>query len=100
MNTSPLMNITLTPAEVTTIADQISTCVLTRINAALQQASKTQRPSLIQLTVKEVAEQLKFSEKTIHKYLSTGRLRGCNLGTLDKPIWRVSQQNVDDFLKS
>lgn len=92
------MNITLTPSEVNTIAEQISASVLARVNAVLQQELKSTRPSLVRLTVKEVAEQLKLSEKTIHKYLSAGRLRGSNLGTFDKPIWRISQQDVENFL--
>ena len=52
------------------------------------------------LTVKGVAEQLNFSEKTIQKYIANGRLRASNLGTCEKPVWRISQQAVEDLKMS
>ncbi|MFC6222701.1 helix-turn-helix domain-containing protein [Hymenobacter artigasi] len=93
------MNINLSPAEVNAIADQISASVLARVTAAMQQAAKTS-PALGQLTVKEVADQLQVSEKTIHKYLNEGKLRGSNLGTCERPTWRISQLAIQNFLDS
>lgn len=93
------MNFGLSPNELTILADQLVAQILPRVNAAIQQASKGSQHSLTQLTVEDVAAQLKLSEKTIHKYLKERRLGGSNLGTFEKPVWRISQQAVQEFLK-
>ncbi len=58
------MNVALTTNEISALAEQLVAHILPRVNAAIQQASKVSRPSLAVLTVKDVAEQLQFSEKT------------------------------------
>lgn len=91
------MNIPLTPNELKTIAEHLCVLMVPRFDALVQQTSKASHPSLVVLTVKDVAEQLQFSEKTIHKYIGVGRLRASNLGTPEKPVWRMSQQAVQEF---
>ncbi|KAA9338431.1 helix-turn-helix domain-containing protein [Hymenobacter busanensis] len=92
------MNIGFTPNEINALAEQLCPAILHRLDAAVKQHLKSSTPSLVRLTVKEVADQLKLSEKTILKYLAEGRLSGNNLGTITKPVWRISQKAVDDFL--
>lgn len=93
------MNVALTQNEINAIAEQIATSVLARLDAAARQASKTTSPTGL-LTVKDVADQLQLSEKTIHKYLADARLRGSNIGTSEKPLWRITQQAIQVFLES
>lgn len=93
------MPFSLSPNEINTIAAEIFNSLLPRLNAMVQQASKVAHVSLVQLTVKDVAKQLQLSEKTIQKYIGEGRLRASNLGTHEKPMWRISQQAVQDLSK-
>ncbi|MBH8600121.1 helix-turn-helix domain-containing protein [Thermoactinomyces sp. CICC 23799] len=48
------------------------------------------------LTPKEVAELLQVSEVTVKKWLRAGRLRGFKVNRL----WRVSAEDLEDFIKS
>ena len=92
------MNISLSPNEINTIAEQIIARILPQVDAAMQRASKSSRPSLVQLTIEDVAGQLQLSTKTIQKYIKENRLRASNLGTHEKPVWRMSQEEVVRFL--
>ena len=96
------MEMTLSPKELGVLAEQMLAVLIPRVDEALKQTlAKTSRnTSSTQLTVKEVAEQLKLSEKTILKYLECGKLKAANMNHVDKPSWRIKQQNVDDFLDS
>ncbi len=45
-------------------------------------------------TLKETAKILRVSERTILRYLKSGKLKASKLGQ-----WRISQDNIDKFLE-
>jgi len=45
-------------------------------------------------TLKETAEILRVSERTIMRYLKSGKLKASNLGQ-----WRIKENAIDEFLK-
>jgi len=46
------------------------------------------------LTIREVADYLRVSERSILRYIEAGRLKASKVGW-----WRVKQSDLDDFLK-
>lgn len=46
------------------------------------------------LTVKEVADYLRVSERSVLRYIEAGRLNASKVGW-----WRIRQSDLDDFLK-
>ena len=46
------------------------------------------------LTIKEVAEILRVSERSVNRYIEAGRLRASKIGQ-----WRIKQSDLDEFLK-
>ena len=46
------------------------------------------------LTIKEVAEILRVSERSVNRYIEAGRLRASRIGQ-----WRIKQSDIDEFLK-
>jgi len=46
------------------------------------------------LTIKEVAEFLRVSERSVTRYIKAGRLKASKVGW-----WRIKQSDLDDFLK-
>jgi len=46
------------------------------------------------LTIKEVAEFLRVSERSVLRYIEAGRLKASKVGW-----WRVMQSDLDEFLK-
>ena len=46
------------------------------------------------LTLQKVAERLQVSERSVFRYIHSGRLKASKVG-----CWRISQQNLEDFLK-
>jgi len=46
------------------------------------------------LTLKETAKILRVSERTIMRYLKSGKLKASKLGQ-----WRISQKDIDEFLR-
>jgi len=46
------------------------------------------------LTIKEVAEFLRVSERSVTRYIEAGRLKASKVGW-----WRIKQSDLDDFLK-
>lgn len=46
------------------------------------------------LTIKEVAEFLRVSERSVLRYIEAGRLKASKVGW-----WRVLQSDLDEFLK-
>ena len=46
------------------------------------------------LTIKEVAQYLRVSERSVLRYIEAGRLKASKVGW-----WRVRQSDLDDFLK-
>lgn len=47
-------------------------------------------------TQNEVAEILRVNPRTVYRYLLAGRLKGIKLGK----AWRVSEEDLEAFLKS
>ena len=48
------------------------------------------------LTAKEVAEYLQFSEITIYKYATEGKIPGYKIGSR----WRFEKEKIDELLKN
>ena len=46
------------------------------------------------LTVKEVANYLRVSERSVLRYIEAGRLKASKIGW-----WRIKQSDLDNFLK-
>ena len=46
------------------------------------------------LTIKEVAEILRVSERSVNRYIEFGRLRASRIGQ-----WRIKQSDLEKFLK-
>lgn len=46
------------------------------------------------LTIREVAEFLRVSERSVTRYIEAGRLKASKVGW-----WRIKQSDLDDFLK-
>jgi len=46
------------------------------------------------LTIKEVAKILRVSERSVNRYIESGRLRASRIGQ-----WRIKQSDLDKFLK-
>jgi excisionase family DNA binding protein len=49
------------------------------------------------LTVREVSEKLKVTPLTVRRWLRRGDLIGIQLG--DRAGWRISEDDLDDFLR-
>jgi len=47
------------------------------------------------MTLKEAAKILRVSERTIMRYLKSGKLKASKVGR-----WRIRESNLEDFLKS
>ena len=47
------------------------------------------------LTIKEVAKILRVSERSVNRYIESGRLRASRIGQ-----WRIKQSDLDKFLKN
>lgn len=46
------------------------------------------------LTIKEVAEYLRVSERSVLRYIEAGRLRASRIGQ-----WRIKESDLEKFLK-
>jgi len=46
------------------------------------------------LTIREVAKFLRVSERSVNRYIESGRLRASRIGQ-----WRIKQSDLDKFLK-
>jgi len=46
------------------------------------------------LTIKEVAKILRVSERSVNRYIESGRLRASRIGQ-----WRIRQKDLEKFLK-
>jgi len=46
------------------------------------------------LTIKEVAEFLKVSEKSIYRYIKNGKLKAVKIGH-----WRIKKEDLNKFIK-
>jgi len=45
------------------------------------------------LTIKEVAEFLRVSERSVNRYIEAGKLKASKIGQ-----WRISKQDLEEFL--
>ncbi len=77
------MTITLAPAELQTLTEQLLTALLPAFQKHVATASKASTEALYCLTAAEVAKRLKCVEKTVLKYIAEGAESGkCwDLGT-------------------
>lgn len=48
------------------------------------------------LTIKEVAERLRVSERTVRRWLLAGKLKGFRFG--DRAGWRVDEKDLEAFV--
>ncbi len=46
------------------------------------------------LTIREVAEILRVSERSVNRYIESGKLKASKIGQ-----WRIKQSDLDEFLK-
>lgn len=46
------------------------------------------------LTLKEVAKYLRVSERSVLRYIASGRLKATKIG-----YWRISKEALEDFIK-
>jgi len=46
------------------------------------------------LTIREVATILRVSERSVNRYIESGRLKASRIGQ-----WRIKQSDLDEFLK-
>jgi len=46
------------------------------------------------LTIKEVAEILRVSERSVNRYIEAGKLKASKIGQ-----WRIKQSDLDEFLE-
>lgn len=46
------------------------------------------------LTIKEVAKFLRVSERSVNRYIESGRLRASKIGQ-----WRIKESDLEKFLK-
>lgn len=46
------------------------------------------------LTIKEIAKYLRVSERSVNRYIESGRLRASRIGQ-----WRIKQSDLDIFLE-
>jgi len=46
------------------------------------------------LTIREVAEILRVSERSVNRYIEFGKLKASKIGQ-----WRIKQSDLDEFLK-
>jgi excisionase family DNA binding protein len=46
------------------------------------------------LTLKEVQERLRVSERSVFRYIHSGRLKATKVG-----YWRVSEKDLEEFIK-
>ncbi|TDN40243.1 helix-turn-helix domain-containing protein [Hymenobacter sp. UV11] len=93
------MSITLTPTELTSLAQQIQDVLLPALKIALSTASKASADATQCLTVAEVAKRLKCHSKTVCKYIEEGKLAAANIGTWERPQYRVSEKDFTTFYK-
>ena len=45
------------------------------------------------LTIKEVAKYLRVSERSVNRYIESGRLKASKIGQ-----WRIKESNLEEFL--
>lgn len=91
------MTINLNPSELQLLIEQITAALLPTFEKRVSTASKATAEALQCLTVEDVAKRLKCDKKTVCKYINEGKLRAANLGTCERPTWKVSEADLLSF---
>lgn len=52
------------------------------------------------LTIEEVTEKLAVNPKTVYRWLKSGRLKGIKLGSGRTAMWRIAENELNNFIKS
>lgn len=50
------------------------------------------------LTTREVAERLNVNYETVRRWIRSKRLKADNICSLAKPVYRISQESLNQFL--
>lgn len=91
------MSINLTPNEMQQLIEQIVNGLLPTFEKRVSAASKATNAPVECLSVEDVAKRLKCDKKTVCKYINEGKLRAAYFGTLERPIWKVSEADLQAF---
>lgn len=46
------------------------------------------------LTIGEIADILRVSTRSVHRYIESGKLKASNIG-----VWRIRRSDLEDFLR-
>lgn len=93
------MTLNLNPQELQTLLQPLIDALLPAMEKRAQEQAKAVRRELHCLTVADAAKRLKWSEKTVLNRIESGALRVANLGSLDKPHYRISETDLADFFQ-
>lgn len=79
---------------------QFATAVLAGIRNEIKAAAEAATPAKeaeYLLSVKEAAKRLKLCEKTVLARIETGKLNAANVGTWERPQYRISKADLSAF---
>ena len=93
------MNITLTTNDLQVIVDQIIAALSPTFQKRVEATAKASGEVLHCLTVEKVAARLDRDVKTVLKYIREDKMRAANIGTRDRPQWRVSEADFAEFYR-
>lgn len=93
------MSINLSPTELQALIDQIIAALAPTFEKRVEVQRKATTEAIQCLTVEEVAKRFKVVPKTVCKWITDSKLRATNLGTFDRPVWRVSDTDLADFYR-
>lgn len=91
------MSIHLNPQELQALIQQLIDALLPAFEKQAKEQVKATKSILTTLTVAEVAQRLKWSEKTVLNRIEDGRLKADNVVTLGKPQYRISEADLNEF---
>ncbi|WP_046244992.1 helix-turn-helix domain-containing protein [Hymenobacter terrenus] len=93
------VTITLPPDLISTLVETITSEIRRELAAASATTAKTKAATAL-LTVDELASRLKLHEKTVVRYIRSGRINASNHGTLARPAYRVAEADYEAFYKA
>ena len=93
------MSITLNPCDLQAIIDQIVAALAPTFQKRVEATAKASGEALYCLTVEGVAKRLERDVKTVLKYIREGKMRAANIGTREKPQYRVSEADFAEFYR-
>ncbi|RPD50157.1 DNA-binding protein [Hymenobacter sediminis] len=91
------MTLNLNPQELQTLAELLYNGLLPVFEKRAQEQAKIVKRELHCLTVADVAQRLKWSEKTVLSRIEAGALKAANIGSWERPAYRVSEADLTDF---